>query len=240
MNARPHIFNDLYHARKVVEFYGRHIRYCAKLGGFIIWNGKHWSLDETAQVWRWAVDAVSLAYEADFASAPDPDRPRLNRWFARAQTRWSIENALRHLQAQPEIIATPDHFDRDPWLLNVNNGAIDLRTGNLREHRPDDLITKIATIDFDPASPPPDRWSRFLDEIFGGNRDLINFVQRVCGYALTGSVCEQKLFLLHGSGANGKPTFLEKHPIKLEFFLVQDTVFRLSWTAVKRIHKFER
>ncbi len=204
-----HSLNDLYHARRFIEFYGKHTRYCRKLEKFLTWNGRHWTPDETGQVWQWVTRAASQAYQADFTSASDHERLRLNKWLARAETCGNIENALKQLRSQPEIIAEPNDFDRDPWLFNVNNGTIDLRTGKLREHRPEDMITKLAPVDFNPHGPQPGLWTNFLNEIFGGNSDLIAFIQRVCGYALTGSVAEQKLFLLHGTGANGKKTFLE-------------------------------
>ncbi|MBI5117300.1 hypothetical protein HZA56_12565 [Candidatus Poribacteria bacterium] len=201
--------NDLYHARKLVEFHGQHIRHCPKLGGFFIWNGRHWTPDEEGQLWRWTIQTAAHAYNADFSKAANNERVRLNKWITRAQSGASVQQTLKQLQNQPEIMVTPDHFDRDPWLFNVNNGAIDLRTGKLREHRPEDMITKLAPIDFNPACPQPGLWTNFLKEIFGGNQNLVNFIKRVCGYALTGSVAEQKLFLLHGAGANGKTTFLE-------------------------------
>ncbi|MBI5118442.1 hypothetical protein HZA56_18360 [Candidatus Poribacteria bacterium] len=207
-------FNDLYHARKLVEFHGQHIRHCPKLGGFFIWNGRHWTPDEEGHLWRWTIQTAAHAYNADFSKAANNERVRLNKWITRAQSGASVQQTLKQLRTQPEIMVTPDHFDRDPWLFNVNNGTIDLQTGKLREHRPQDLITKLAPVKFNPASPAPERWLQFLNEIFGGNENLINFVQRACGYAITGLVTEQKLFLLlgtasHGTGANGKSTFLE-------------------------------
>jgi putative DNA primase/helicase len=211
--------SDLYHARRLIEFHGRHIRHCSKLGGFFVWNGQRWTPDEAGQVWRWTIQTAALAYNADFTDATNNERVRLNKWVVRAETCGRVEKTLKQLQSQPEIVATPDDFDCDPWLFNVNNGTIDLRTGQLRERRPEDLLTKVTPVNFDPACPPPDRWIRFLNEIFGGNHNLIDFIQRACGYALTGSVAEQKIFFLlgtaslgtasHGSGANGKTTFLE-------------------------------
>jgi putative DNA primase/helicase len=201
--------NDLYHAQRVVEFYGHHIRHCKELGGFLVWNNRRWTPDQTGQVWRWIIRAASQAYRADFTNTPDHERLRLNRWITRAETSKNIQAVRSQLQAQPEIIAAADDFDRAPWLFNVNNGTIDLQTGKLREHRPDDMITKLAPTDFNPDCPKPGLWLNFLNEIFDGNADLIPFIHRACGYALTGSVTEQKLFFLHGLGANGKTTFLE-------------------------------
>src|SRR5262249_42619623 len=86
-------------------------------------------------------------------------------------------------------------------------GTLDLRTGQLRPHRREDLLTKLAAVPFDPDAPCP-QWLRFLDRIMDGNKDLINYLQRVIGYSLTGNVREQCLFFFYGRGANGKSTFL--------------------------------
>ena len=79
----------------------------------------------------------------------------------------------------------------------------------MREHKREDFITRLAPVEFDPDAPPPHRWMQFLDEIFEGNTALIDFVRRAGGYSLTGLVREQKLFFLHGRGANGKSTFID-------------------------------
>ena len=207
--APAYALNDFYHARRIVEMHGSDIRYCAKLGGFLVWDGARWSEDETGEVWRRAIHAAIRTYiDARNAGAKD-ESARLKKWLSRAERRRSIEDALKHLQAFPDIVTRPEMFDTDPWLFNVSNGTIDLRTGELREHRSEDLITKLAPVTFDPNAAPPKNWLRFLDEIFDGNRAVVDFLQRACGYALTGVVGEHKLFFLHGGGANGKSTFLD-------------------------------
>ncbi|MFN3763256.1 MAG: phage/plasmid primase, P4 family, partial [Anaerolineae bacterium] len=87
-------------------------------------------------------------------------------------------------------------------------GTIDLRSGELRPHNPDDLITKIAPVDYIPDAQAP-TWEAFLHRIMDGNERLIAFLQRAVGYSLTGDTSERVLFILYGTGANGKTTFLE-------------------------------
>jgi putative DNA primase/helicase len=101
-----------------------------------------------------------------------------------------------------------DELDADPWLLNVENGTIDLRTGELREHRREDFITKLAPVAFDPKADCP-TWRKFLDTIFDSRDDLIGYMQRLVGYTITGVVKEHVLPFLYGTGANGKSTFCE-------------------------------
>ena len=105
------------------------------------------------------------------------------------------------------ITILPDQLDKDPWKLNVQNGAIDLKTGKIGIHQRDNLITKILPVEYNPRATCP-TWLSFLDRIMDGNSDLIRFLQKGVGYSLTGSTSEQCLLILHGHGANGKSVFL--------------------------------
>jgi putative DNA primase/helicase len=105
-------------------------------------------------------------------------------------------------------LASPDEFDADDWLLNLENGVLNLRTFEFMPHNPNLKLTKSAPVTYDPNADCP-KWKAFLQRIFNNNERLIRFVQRAVGYSLTGSTREQCLFFLYGTGANGKSTFLE-------------------------------
>jgi putative DNA primase/helicase len=111
-------------------------------------------------------------------------------------------------QSELGIAAAISAFDRDPYQLNTHSGTVNLRTMELAPHDPGTLITKLAPVFFDPAAHCP-RWLNLLDRIMGGDCDRIDFLQRAFGYSLTGDSSEQVIFILHGSGANGKSTLLE-------------------------------
>jgi putative DNA primase/helicase len=89
----------------------------------------------------------------------------------------------------------------------VKNGTIDVLTGEFREHRQEDMITKIANVEYDPLADCP-LWKQFIWEIMNFKADVISFVQTAAGLALTGDISEQSMFILFGSGANGKSIFL--------------------------------
>lgn len=99
-------------------------------------------------------------------------------------------------------------MDSNPWLLNVQNGTLDLRTGELCEHRREDFITKLCPVTFDPGAKCP-QWRQVLQRIFSDNKILIQYIQRLAGYILTGKTEEHILPLLYGTGANGKTTLVE-------------------------------
>src|SRR5262249_22960439 len=103
--------------------------------------------------------------------------------------------------------ATTDQWDVDPWLLNTPGGVVDLRSGKIRPARPEDYMTKIAGVAPDPNCPIP-TWTEFLHRVMGGDKDLIAYLQRWTGYALTGLTHEHALGFLYGTGSNGKTTFI--------------------------------
>jgi len=110
--------------------------------------------------------------------------------------------------AQTLIEISPDALDADPWSFNVQNGTIDLRTGALRDHRREDFITKISPVAFKSDALAP-RWERFLTEIFLRHPDVIPYLQKLIGYAMTGSTKEKVFPILYGpTSNNGKSTLL--------------------------------
>ena len=106
--------------------------------------------------------------------------------------------------ARSDLAVGPEELDTDcPRLFNVENGTIDLRTGELREHRKEDFITKLAPVIFDATATCP-RWDEFLDTIFAGDEDLILYMQRLVGYCLTGVTEEHILPFLHGEARTAR------------------------------------
>jgi putative DNA primase/helicase len=117
------------------------------------------------------------------------------------------------------VVATLNQFDIDNYLLNTNSGTINLRSGELQEHRREDLITKLAPVEYGVDKAP--NFLSFLDQIMENNVDLIGFLRRSCGYALTGDTSEQCMFIHYGLGANGKSTFMRAFSSALGDYAVQ-------------------
>ena len=104
------------------------------------------------------------------------------------------------------IAATVEQWDADPMLLNTPGGVVDLHTGLMRPHRPDDHMSKITAVA--PGGECP-QWLVFLKRIFDGDDELIAYCQRVVGYSLTGSTCEHAMLFGYGLGGNGKSAVLD-------------------------------
>jgi len=197
---------DLGKAERLVRLFGDRICFMPQLGWFV-WDGKRWVRDSGNQrITELAEETVRQIYH-EAAEANDPDeRAKLAKWAIASESRQRIA-AMIDLAA-PMCLAFPDDFDADDWLLNLENGILNLRTFEFMPHNPNLKLTKLAPVTYDPNADCP-KWKAFLQRIFNGNERLIRFVQRAVGYSLTGSTREQCLFFLHGTGANGKSTFLE-------------------------------
>ena len=226
---------DLGNAWRFTRLYGADFRYTAGRG-WMTWDGRRWQRDDAGAVQRAAKQTVLGLYEdaaaimreverllqmAALESTPEDERAKLSEqakdktqiansiaaWAKTCQSRSRIEAIIALAQSELPIAARDADFDNDPWLLNCQNGTIDLRTGKLRPHDRREMLTTLAPTVFDPNAKAP-TWERFLHKIMGGNERLIAFLRRMVGYGLTGDVSEQVLFFLHGSGANGKSTFM--------------------------------
>jgi putative DNA primase/helicase len=132
---------------------------------------------------------------------------KVMKWCLQSESAKHINAALDLSRSEAGIPILPEQMDRNPWLLNCPNGTVDLRTGKLGAHCREDNITKLCPTEFheDAACPV---WERFLLEVFKRDKFLVQFVQRLFGYCLTGLVSEQILPIFHGGGANGKSTML--------------------------------
>jgi putative DNA primase/helicase len=176
--------------------------------GWLVWDGRRWTLDAGGhRVATMAADELPLHFARLAVSAKDSDaRREALRAALKAMSRHRISAALE--MAKGWLLAEPSDFDRDPFLLNVLNGTLDLRTGELRPHDPAARLTKLASVVYDPDATAP-TWRKFLEDVFLGDQDLIAYVQRALGYSITGDTREEVVFICYGTGRNGKSVLLE-------------------------------
>ena len=200
--------SELGNAERLVARHGKDIRYCHEWNKWLIWTGTHWQIDLTGEVERRAKETIRAIYSEAAEIEDEEKRAALAKHAAKSETNRAISAMVELAKSEPGIPVLSDQLDSDIWLLNCKNGTLDLRTGELRPHDRKDYITKIIPVEYNPYADFVE-WAKFLDRIMNGNRELISFLQRGVGYSLTGSTREQCLFMLYGSGANGKSTFLE-------------------------------
>jgi putative DNA primase/helicase len=196
---------DRGNAEAVELLYGDLLRYW---NSWFYWNGKFWARDDIGEADRAAVDTARQRLKAAL-QIEDPDTRKDAVAFAlRSESNRGIKDMLASAETITTFVTTAADYDRDPFLLTVANGTLDLRSGKLRSFDSRDLITHYVDIPYIPDAKAP-RWEAFLDEVFAGDKRLIKFVQGATGYSLTGDTREQCLLILYGGGANGKSTFLE-------------------------------
>jgi putative DNA primase/helicase len=206
--ARPpggYNLTDLGNAERFVRDHGEGVRYCYPWGKWLVWAGDRWRRDDSGRVHRLAKESVRRIYREASDAEDEGRRKALAKHAAASESEARIRAMLE--LSKSELPVSPDELDADPWLFNTPNGTVDLRSGTLRAHRREDLLTKMAGTEYRPDAAAPE-WAAFLERVLPGE-DLRAFVQRAAGYSTTGDSSEQCMFIDHGSGANGKSTFQE-------------------------------
>lgn len=198
---------ELGNAERLVARHGGDLRFCHPWRKWLVWDGRRWQPDATAEILRRAKETVRAMYGEAANEDHGNRRTALVAWAFKCEREASINAMVSLAKAEPGVPVLPEDLDKNSWLLNVLNGALDLRTGELQPHDPRDMLTKLVPVDYDADAQAP-TWERFLGEIFDCNAGLIGFLQRAVGYSLTGSTQEHCFFYLYGTGSNGKSTFI--------------------------------
>lgn len=202
--------------------YQKRLLFCADPNlGWHWWDGHHWNQDQSMRVME-ALDGVVkiLREESDkqwrlFGLARKEGRDEdMQTAEHRARSMWKMAKQLNGARTRGSVLKlaaagkdTPP-WDRNPWLLPVKNGVVDLKTGALRTGHPADYLRAGAPVAYDPEAECP-TFSAFLQEIMEGDGEMVDYLLRVLGYSLTGLAIHHKVWILCGRGRNGKGTLLE-------------------------------
>lgn len=169
------------------------LRYVKDWGKWMVWRDGVWQMDRTI----FAYDLIRTMCRELFGSDE-----KARRKFLTNKTVASLE---RMAQADRTHAATTDQWDQNDWVINTPAGHIDLTTGQNIGHVREEYSTKITSV---PVGTNCPTWHKFLNDVTAGNKELIEYLQRLAGYAMTGSIKEQGLFFVYGTGGNGKGTFI--------------------------------
>ena len=195
---------DLGNAERLVDSHGQILSYTHE-SGWRVWDRRRWAPDPGGLSVAKLAQRVAREIRTEAEAMHDRnDFAIVARHAVRSEGAARI-NAVIDL-ARPMVVRQIGDFDKDPMLLNCNNGTVDLRTGELRPHSRDDLITRCTDIDFNPDATAP-RWIRFLEEVQSDPYVRV-YLQKAIGYSVTGLSKEEVFFLLYGAGRNGKSKFL--------------------------------
>lgn len=209
------------------------LRFVPQRRAWILWRDNRWTVDDHGVAAQAAALQVAEHYHQQAAGLrrqskadtfDDKERKRLEqtaesleKWASQCRNKRAIDAMLALAKGDSRFALGVDQLDRDPWLFGVDNGVVDLRTGQLRAAAREDYVTRRSPIAFDPLAKAP-RWTQFIEEVTGtpdgsgGSKprsSLAGYMQRMVGYNMTGTVEQHKMFMAVGDGANGKNVLLD-------------------------------
>jgi len=191
---------------RVAAAHANDLRFDHRIGRWLSWAGQTWQPgNETGDVTRLVLTTVRDCYST-IGGLEEEAAKRRFKFLRKSESTSELAAVAKLLRILPPVADKGDGWDDKPDLAGVKNGVVDLRTGELRDGKPDDRITFALDVDYDPRAAAP-RWERFVGEVFPDS-DLAAFIKRAIGYSLTGHVKEQCFFMCHGKGSNGKSVLL--------------------------------
>lgn len=223
---------DLGNSERLVARFRDRIRYCPTRKKWLTYDSKRWAWDETGELVRLGKTTVRGIYEECSVCHDDEVRKATAKHAKDSEKAARVQAMITLAQSEPGIPVLLHELDADPWLLNANNGTIDLHTGKLRQHNRGELITKTTGVDYSPDA-TSELWDRVLHDATGGDVELASYLQRVAGYSLIGEPLERAFFFLFGPPGTAKSTLVEAlhtalgdyvHSAAFETWLVQANV----------------
>jgi putative DNA primase/helicase len=172
---------------------------------WLIWDGTVWKIVDQGKIIEKGKETIrSLFLQA--GNIEDSGRSKaLGDWTGKSLSLYRIKSMLELSQSSLPILAKD--LDTQPLLFNCENGTYDLEKAEFRRHQKQDFLTKKAPVAFDINAKCPE-WESFVFDIFQGDEELIKYIQKAVGYTMTGYTKEQVIFILYGTGNNGKSTLL--------------------------------
>lgn len=192
---------DAGNSERLIHHFGDRAKYCTEMKSWFVWTGKHWERDDKLQIEDFAVQTARNIYQ-EASEVEDLERRQLiAKWAMRTESlaaRTAMVRGAQHIAA-----ISANAFDAHPNLFNCLNGTLDLETGEFREHRKEDLLTKMSNVEYDLDATCP-MWFDHLETIFHGDAELIDSFQMLMGYSLLQRNPEQIMSIWYGTGKNGK------------------------------------
>lgn len=196
---------DLGNGQRFARMHGDKARFCLS-HAWLIYDGSRWEANRllaqelgkeiSRELWRTLLNVHGNA-----------ERAAHFKWAQRSESNASIQACLTMASSEDGIRIDGNDLDQQPWLFNCNNGAVDLRTGELLKHDPEHLITHLSPVNYRPEASCP-LFLEFMDQIVGGSQPMVDYLQEWLGQCLSGSTALQELLMCIGNGANGKNTML--------------------------------
>ncbi|MCE9597039.1 MAG: DUF3854 domain-containing protein [Spirochaetia bacterium] len=204
--TKSYALSDLGNAERFVEDHGIALAYVSDWERPIVFDNKRWIKNSEISNQRKMFGTVRRIAEEAAELESEEKRKAVSKWAEQSESLSRIMGAITLSRGLVKQLSSAD-LDCNPLHLNCKNGTIDLKTSELKPHDPEDYITQLSPVEYDPNARSL-AFGRFLLQIMDGNKYFVKALQRIAGYCLTGSIKEHALFMLWGEGGNGKGTFL--------------------------------
>lgn len=202
--------DDIANAELFVQQHRHHLRWVPTRKMWLAFDGRRWCNDHGGAAVRAAIETSRSLYSLrlDLLGSGGLTEEALKVLTERVKAAGDKRRIAAMMELGRSHLEVKEYeLDADLWALNCLNGTLDLRTGVLREHNPDDLITRLAPVEHDPAA-RSELWEYFLGSTIPDPEEQA-FLQRMAGYFLTGAIPEEKFFVLQGDAGSGKSTFAD-------------------------------
>lgn len=210
MPKKLYTFDDTGNAERMFDYFGNILKYSYVDKRWLYYRDGKWTYDNVGEIFRVA-DAALEVMKKESTLWEEHEGGIFYEEYKKHLKKTRSNNAKKAMVKELEhrVPILPKNMDTDKMSVNCKNGIIDLRTGRLMPHDINKFMTKMLNIHLPENPETPKLWLDFLSDIFGGDRELIRYIQKAVGYSLSGSTNEQCVFFLYGTGRNGKSTFLE-------------------------------
>ncbi len=195
--------------------YGDRLLHCTASDRWLKWDGTRWKFVESkdatelynmvSSVMRLTAEQYDFIYGVPTNKEEEQNKRAYKAFFKRSENQYSIINIIKRARAFFPVEI--DKLDANSWLLNCQNGTIDLTTGEIKEHDKKDLITKICTAKYTKGA-KSELWEKTIRQILP-DEEVRHYIQKFIGYSITGLTREEKFLFLYGEGGGGKGTFIE-------------------------------
>ena len=199
INDNKFSYSDTGNAEEFVSIYGKIIKYNRDNKMWMIWNGLYWEFDVLEKIKVLADDFIDrLKANSDMILMDKDYRKNIERLLSSNGKEMMIKEA-QHI---PNIPCQNTDFDKDIYKINCRSGVLDLKTGNIQDHLPSLMQSKFCNCEI--TKKRPEKFLKFLDETFSGDKEVVRYILTVFAICLTGDTTEQKIWYLVGDGSDGK------------------------------------
>lgn len=207
-NALKFSLDDIGNGERLLHHEGQNIRYCPTIGKWLVWKYNKWAVDDVGAIYELARQTAKKIFLEAYEEQDSDMIKRIAKHGSKSCNNSAIKNMIEQASTMDGIPILQSELDANDFIVNCTTGIINLESGECLPSDRSYLITKEMPVAYDRRATSV-LWEEFLERIFDGNKEMIRFIQKSVGYSLTGSNREQCIFICHGTGANGKSTFMD-------------------------------